>query len=195
MIARKESGEYVSGRLYNQFYTTYIHPPVKRKNGTMPDPIGLGADMDWVGWANAWPTYNYDRWKGVQNGPGGYGIFQLTLGPKTPNGGGSEPFISRGQIWNWQDNVNGAINELQGKVSKAHSLYTALASAMPSFAAFDGDNCFPAEDAFVVALYNGGAALKTQKAPNGQSYRTPWILKNGQWILGSNYVKEVEQCK
>jgi len=188
MIARKESAEYVPDRYYNQFFATYVQAPRAGRA-----PVGLGADMDWVGWANAWPTYNYDRWHGHQNGPGGYGMFQLTLGPKQPNGNtSSEPFITRGEIWNWQDNVNGAVNELAGKVALATTLYNKLAGAFPSFASFAGDGCFSAKEAFIVALYNGGGALKTQIAPNGTRYRTPWLLEAGQWQLESDYVNEVE---
>lgn len=91
------------------------------------------VDMGWAAWAKGWPLYNLDRGSknGVryQNGPGGYGIVQLTLGPKQPVAivpTGVEQFISRRQIWNWQDNALGAVAELQGKLSDAEALRDGL---------------------------------------------------------------------
>lgn len=52
----------------------------------------------------------------LPNGPGGYGLFQVTIGPKLPDGKIiNEGFITRSQIWNWQQNCDRAIKELQGK--------------------------------------------------------------------------------
>jgi hypothetical protein len=45
-------------------------------------------------------------------------MYQLTLGPKHPAAtvpANQEQFITRRQIWNWQDNARGAVAELQGK--------------------------------------------------------------------------------
>jgi hypothetical protein len=115
-------------RYYNEAYTSY-----------QGGPIGdTSTDMGWAAWAKSWPLYNLDRAKyrsgpnkgqRYQNGAGGYGMYQLTWGPKQPDGTqgtGSNAFLPRKMIWNWQNNASGAITELQGKLTAAQSLRNGL---------------------------------------------------------------------
>jgi hypothetical protein len=58
----------------------------------------------------------------TQNGPGGYGIFQLTW---------KSPPVPRNILWNWQANVQGGIHELQGKLGISQSLLNGLQALIP----------------------------------------------------------------
>lgn len=158
-------------RFYNQFFTDY-------KGG----PIGdASVDMGWAAWAKGWPLYNLDRGRNkngdrYQNGPGGYGIYQLTLGPKSPDATippGGEQFIQRKQIWNWQDNVRGAITELQGKLGSAQTLLDGLQSTYSQWPAVPNEGHLSGLDAIVVTYYNGTSGLPSRRV-NGSLRRTPW---------------------
>lgn len=158
-------------RFYNQFYTNY-------KGG----PIGdASVDMGWAAWAKGWPLYNLDRGKKkdgtrYQNGPGGYGMYQLTLGPKLPDAtipAGGEAFITRAQVWNWQENVRGAINELQGKLSAAQSLQNGLHATYSQWPSIPNEGHLSGLDAIVVTYYNGTGGLPSRRV-GGSTKRTPW---------------------
>ena len=160
-------------RFYNQFYTDY-------KQG----PIGdASVDMGLAAWAKGWPLYNLDRDRKkdgtrYQNGPGGYGMYQLTLGPKLPNTTiptGGEQFIKRKEIWNWQDNVRGTITELRGKLSAAQSMHSGLQSAYPEWPAIPNEGYLSGLDAIVVTYYNGTGGLPlTDRAVNGSIRKSCW---------------------
>ena len=182
-------------RFYNHFYTDY-----------QGGPIGdASIDMGWAGWAKAWPIYNLDRGRRqdgtrYQNGPGGYGLYQLTLGPKEPTATippGSEGFIQRKEIWNWQDNVRGAIRELQGKLSNARSLYNGLQSIYSQWSNIPDEGRLSGLDAIVVTYYNGPAGLPSRRV-GGSIKRTPWTPElqgpSHTWTFRQNsqdYVKSV----
>jgi hypothetical protein len=182
-------------RFYNQFYTEY-----------QGGPIGdASLDMGWAAWAKGWPLYNLDRDRRsdhtrYQNGPGGYGMYQLTWGPKHPNdaqGTGPNAFIPRRMIWNWQDNANGAITELQGKVGAAEALRNGLQAAYPEWPALPDEGHLSGLDAIVVTFYNGTASLPSRKI-NGANRKTPWTpemagqTKTWQFHQNSqNYVQSV----
>ncbi len=181
-------------RFYNQFYTDY-------KSSKIGD---AAIDMGWAAYAKAWPLYNLDRDKyesgpkkgqRYQNGPGGYGMYQVTLGPKLPNDAipqGGEGFITRGQIWNWQDNARRAIEELQGKASTAQSLHNGLTSTYPNSGAIPSYKHFSGLEAIVITYYNGmGGGQIRRVAVNG--YRTRprscWAPFAGGWeFLHNRYV-------
>ena len=177
-------------RFYNQFYTDFQGGPIGDDS----------VDMGWAAWAKSWPVYNLDRGSrvGPQNGPGGYGLFQLTLGPKDPRGStAEEDFISRGEIWNWQDNVRGALQELWNKVPKSLKLLNGLQATYPSSGAIPNHLRFSSFDAIVITYYNGmsGADLKRVKV-DGYRKRQPscWEpLSNGWKFLPNvnNYVDSV----
>jgi len=202
-IARHETfgrvRENGAARYYNQFYTEY-----------QGGPIGdASVDMGWAGWAKGWPIYNLDRGryrkgphKGerYQNGPGGYGEFQLTWGPKHPNdsqGTGANAFIPRRMIWNWQENVDGAITELQGKTAPAQALHDGLQAAYPDWPAIPYEGGLSGLEAIVVTLYNGTEDLPS-RVINGRSQKTCWTpeIVNGKrvWLFHQNsqsYVQSV----
>jgi len=139
-IAREETAGLVQGRFYNQFYSGYQGSTL----GTS------GTVMDWVAWAKAWPTYNLDRnWNGKthtysQNGPGGYGIFQLTW---------TNPLVPRKMLWNWQNNVLGAISELDEKVAAAANLYDWLTNKFPSIVNCSGYGNFTVYETIIISMY------------------------------------------
>jgi hypothetical protein len=141
----KENG---TRRFYNQFYTKY-----------QGGPIGDDArDMGWVAWAKSWPLYNLDRGSrtGPQNGPGGYGLFQMTLGPKHPNDPVvGEDFLARTSIWNWQDNTRSAVAELRGKALLAQTLVQGLEATYPSSGRIPNYGHFSGLEATVITFYNG----------------------------------------
>jgi len=202
-MAREESAglaqENGSSRYYNQFYTDY-----------QGGPIGdASVEMHWAAWAKAWPTFNLDRdWNRDpkpphailipktrhQNGAGGYGILQLTLGPKHPQDPVTkEDFIKRRQIWNWQDNVTGAIAEMDGKVQSSVDLYNWLKSNFPSIEQCPGYGHFSVYESILMCKYNGNKGFTWVKSPLGQGGRlSPWKpLANGQWECTGDYVKQV----
>jgi hypothetical protein len=184
-------------RFYNQFYTDY-----------QGGPIGdASVDMGWAAWAKGWPLYNLDRDRRsdgtrYQNGPGGYGMYQLTWGPKHPNdaqGTGANAFIPRRMIWNWQDNANGAIAELQGKVSAATALRDGLVAAYPQWPTIPNEGHLSGLEAIIVTFYNGTAGLpRPDRNVNGGKPRTPWTgeTRNGAKVWqfhqnSQNYVRSV----
>jgi hypothetical protein len=154
-VAKHETFGRVPGRFYNQFYTDY-----QPAGGRIGDTAN---DMGWAAWAKAWPLYNLDRSYSStngyrQNGPGGYGMFQLTLGPKTPGGNqSSEGFITRAQIWNWQANCDRAITELQGKMNNALGLENTLEGAYPTWPQVDAATYgrLGGRDTSILTYYNG----------------------------------------
>ncbi len=162
-IAKHETFGRIPGRFYNQFYTN--HQPASGKIGPEAN------DMGWVAWANGWPLYNLDRSysssRGYrQNGPGGYGIFQLTLGPKSPDGSQApEAFIARRQIWNWQDNCQRAIQELQDKFILAKRLESSLEKAYPAWPKITEATYgrFNGLDAITITYYNGMAGRQIER--------------------------------
>ena len=166
-IAKHETFGRVPGRFYNQFYSD--HQPTGGRIGDAAN------DMGWAAWAKGWPLYNLDRSYSKtngyrQNGPGGYGMFQLTLGPKTPNGNqSSEGFITRAQIWNWQENCKRAITELQGKQVLATNLENALERSYPTWPQVDAATYIRLGglDAIVLTYYNGMYGGELEKVPVG----------------------------
>lgn len=181
-------------RYYNQFYTDY-------KGG----PIGdASIDMGWAAWSKGWPLYNLDRGTNnagrYQNGPGGYGMYQLTLGPKHPIAAvpaNQEQFITRRQIWNWQDNTLGAVTELQGKRTQAVALSDGLAATYPQWPELPNEGGLSGLDAIVVSYYNGKGGLPSRTL-NGKDRKTPWTpIRSGQiktWDFHQNqqnYVQSV----
>jgi uncharacterized membrane protein len=169
-------------RYYNQFYTNY-----------QGGPIGDNArDMGWVAWAKAWPVYNLDRdsKSGPQNGPGGYGLFQLTLGPKHPNDPvEKEAFVSRSQIWNWQDNTRRAVGELQGKLAIAQGLVQGLQATYPKSGQIPNYRHFSGLEATTTTYYNGMAGGEIQKVPiKGfkKDQKTCWLPTTNGWTFLQN---------
>jgi len=197
-VAKHETFGRVPGRFYNQFYTD--HQPTGGRIGDTAN------DMGWAAWAKAWPLYNLDRSYSSangyrQNGPGGYGMFQLTLGPKTPGGDqSSKGFITRAQIWNWQENCNRAVTELQGKLTKAINLETGLEGGNPTWPQVDAATYghLNGREAIVLTYYNGmfGGELERVKTTNGRSLSCwkPIGTTNRTWRFLQNindYVQHV----
>jgi hypothetical protein len=129
-------------------------------------------------------------------------MYQLTLGPKHPAATtptNQEQFITRRQIWNWQDNARGAVTELLGKRTLALALQSGLASTYSQWPALPNEGSLSGLDAIIVSYYNGVDGLPlTEKFINGSKPRTPWkTLQNGQtktWIFhqnSQNYVQSV----
>ena len=172
-VAKHETFGRVPGRFYNQFYTEHQQGPIGDNS----------VDMGLAAWAKSWPLYNLDRGRRAdgtryQNGPGGYGMFQLTLGPKTPGGDqSSEGFITRAQIWNWQENCNRAVTELQGKMTNATNLENALENGYPAWPQVDAATYgrLGGRDAIVLTYYNGmfGGQLKSVSVGR-RSVKTCW---------------------
>lgn len=179
-------------RYYNQFYTSHQGGPIGDK----------AVDMGWAAWAKAWPIYNLDRGSrsGPQNGPGGYGLFQLTLGPKHPNDSTtSEGFIERRQIWNWQDNIRRALEELRGKSVPAQKLFDALQATYPSAGPIPHHLRFSGLESIIITYYNGMFGRQIKSIPIA-GYRKPtkscWYPRANQWIFlpnVNNYVDSVSQ--
>jgi hypothetical protein len=201
-IAKHETFGRVPGRFYNHFYTEHQQGPIGDNS----------VDMGLAAWAKSWPLYNLDRgrkkvngeWVRYQNGPGGYGMFQLTLGPKTPNGDqSSEGFITRAQIWNWQENTNRAIEELAGKLTKAQTLKNGLETGFTDWGPLPNYKRFDPLGAIVATYYNGmykgdGGDLQFVKV-NGRNTLSCWSPeKSGsqrRWQFRQNdnhYVEKVE---
>ena len=85
-IAKEESPDYGGpGTRYNQFYAR-----------SLPSAYNIQKARDWRAWRPFWPVFMDDA-----SGPGGYGIFQNT-----------RPSIPRKEIWDWQKNVTGGIEEI-----------------------------------------------------------------------------------
>jgi hypothetical protein len=200
-IAKHETFGRVPGRFYNQFYTDY-----QGANERIGDDAN---DMGWAAWAKAWPIYNLDRtYKKEtgyrQNGPGGYGLFQVTLGPKLPDEEqSSEGFITRSQIWNWQENCNRAIEELQGKNPAALALQGGLTNTYITWGSLPTEGRLSGVEAITVTYYNGTSGLPS-RVVNGSSRRTPWTPESRQeggqvtkfWMFHENvndYCQHVNQ--
>ncbi len=171
-------------RFYNQFYN-------KHQDGQIGD---ASIDMGSVAWAKGWPLYNLDRntRNGPQNATGGYGLFQLTWGPKLPNGTqgtGSSAFIPRRMIWNWQENANGAITELNVKLGLAQSLVNGLQATYPSSGAIPNYQNFTGTEAATLTYYNGmgGGQIRFIRL-NGfkKQQKTCWTNRSGGWTFLHN---------
>jgi hypothetical protein len=185
-------------RYYNQFYTDYKGGPIGDKS----------KDMGWAGWAKSWPIYNFDRYynkktkKRVQNGPGGYGVYQITGGIKD-----SKIVIDRKIIWNWQENVRTGIDLIKSKadwVEKRHPKLTITypkSGTLPTYPlGYTGNKkSLSSWDAYTVTAYNGlaGGGIKKIKLKGFKSsQRTCWKPdeKNKKWLFGENmnqYVKKI----
>ncbi|MES2477238.1 MAG: hypothetical protein V4640_15745 [Verrucomicrobiota bacterium] len=187
-VAKHETFGRVPGRFYNQFYTD--HQPAGGRIGDAAN------DMGWAAWAKAWPLYNLDRSYSKangyrQNGPGGYGMFQLTLGPKTPGGNQSgEAFITRSQIWNWQKSCDRAITELQGKMVSSINLENSLEANYSSWPQVDAATYgrLNGRESMVLTYYNGmfGGQLERVKVTNGRRLSCWKPVQSG---AGSNIVR------
>lgn len=185
-----------AARYYNQFYSTY-----------KPDKIGDNAnDMGWACWAQGWPVYNLDRSYSAktgyqQNGPGGYGIYQLTLGPKKVNGDQtSQTFLTRDEIWNWQANCRRAIHELQEKKTIfAIPLINKLQAAHPSWPSLlnTKNQNFNALEAATITYYNGmyGGQIRREYVTKRLSCWIPQTKGNKKsWLFlqnSNNYVNKI----
>ena len=100
-------------------------------------------------------------------------------------------------IWNWQDNVNGAIAELQDKVPAATALRNGLQSTYPLWPAIPDEGHLSGLESIVVTSYNGTAGSPARNI-NGMSRRTPWTseipgqIKTWEFHQNSrNYVQSV----
>jgi hypothetical protein len=122
-------------------------------------------------------------------------MYQLTLGPKHPTVTiplGGEDFIKREEIWNWQDNTRGAINELQGKLADSEGLVNGLQVTYPNSGAIPNYRHFSGLEAIVITNYNGMAGGQIRRIPvNGyrKDPRTCWVPRAGGWtFLHNRYV-------
>ena len=106
-VAKQESQGYAGSDhyYYNQFFARY-RPMRKNQSGNLVPYAG----SDWIGFWPGFPTYNKD-----DDGPGGYGIFQIT-----------QDNVNRKVIWNWQDNSTAGVQELNQWRSEAETWYAAL---------------------------------------------------------------------
>lgn len=151
-------------RYYNHFYTTF-----------RSSKIGDNAiDMSWAAWAQGWPLYNLDRSYSTktgykQNGAGGYGMFQLTMGPKTVDGDQTyETFITRDQIWNWQANCQRALEMLRKKKQQfTIPLVNALQAAYPSWPSLQNakHQKLNGIEAATITFYNGMYGPRIKRDP------------------------------
>jgi len=104
------------------------------------------------------PTWN------LEDGPGGYGVFQITGSPTDPDAN-----IPRRHIWNWQDNIRSyfAIIRHPIKSELAKRFYDDIKDDSPQHkAAFNaypppdipvGGHTFPSSEAIWITSYNGWA--------------------------------------
>lgn len=182
-------------RYYNQFYSTF-----------KPEKIGDQAnDMGWACWAHGWPVYNLDRSYSSktgykQNGPGGYGIYQLTLGPKKVDGDQTyQSFVTRDEIWNWQANCRRAIGELREKKSKfAIPLVNALEAAHPTWPSLLNTKYqnFNGLEAATITYYNGMYGAKLEVHAQRRSCWRPdrkANIKSWRFLPNANdYVNKVK---
>jgi hypothetical protein len=105
-------------------------------------------------------------------------MYQPTLGPKRPVAtvpANQEQFITRRQIWNWQDNARGAVTELQGKRTEAQALQSGLESTYSQWPALPNEGSLTGLDAIVVSYYNGTGGLPlSTRSINGKLRPTCW---------------------
>jgi len=180
-------------RYYNQFY-----------NQHQGGPIGdASVDMGWAGWAKAWPLYNLDRGRRkdrtrYQNGPGGYGIYQVT-----GNSQNSKAVIPRRQLWNWQNNVEAGVAIIRTKAQFVDARYTKLqetypsAGAIPTYplAAVNNRRWLTGWDAYVVTGYNGfGGCIRVRINGFGNNRQwTCWDPQQGSWRFVHNVNRYCEK--
>lgn len=172
-------------RYYNQFYT-----------GFQPKPIGdRSTDMGWAGWAKSWPLYNLDRGRRAdgsrfQNGPGGYGIFQVTGDSKS-----ASAIVPRGILWNWQDNVRAGIEIISTKIAFVDSRLPALQNTYTSLGPIpkfpldssNGRKRLSAWDSFVCTAYNGfGGCPQRRISGYAKLQYTCWDPAPGIWTFSHN---------
>jgi alpha-tubulin suppressor-like RCC1 family protein len=139
-IAKEESRDYAGPDhpFYNQFFTHFR--PANAKTQRAPD---------WRAWRPGLPTFNDDP-----SGPGGYGIYQNT-----------RERIPRSEIWNWQENVRGGLEEISGKIGVASRYYARIQKRSAAHkSAFEecppppiavGSHVFSSTDAITIHAYNG----------------------------------------
>lgn len=181
-IAKEESHNYggPDHEFYNQFFADY-----RRQSGN-----GWDTNMDWQCWAKAWPAYNLDRnsRNGPQNGPGGYGIFQVTGSATDENA-----IIPRRQIWNWQDNVRAGIAIIRSKAQFVDPRNTALLATYPGSGALPGypigytgtRRLLSGWDAYVCTAYNGFGG--TRRIPMNDYSKDQWTCWNPK-AAGWNFI-------
>ena len=133
---------------YNHFYTRFRSR--RYQNG-----------QPWRGWWPRFPTFGDDQQDdGMPNGPGGYGLFQIT-----------QDDVPRKDLWNWQDNAYDTITEVNKWRSEAESWYQAALrtwgtppgawipptpSNEPALTSNKGLSAIDAEN---IVLYNGPKGL------------------------------------
>jgi hypothetical protein len=190
-IAKEESHNYggPDHEFYNQFFADY-----RRRSGN-----GWDTNMDWQCWAKAWPAYNLDRESrnGPQNGPGGYGIFQVTGNATNENA-----IIPRRQIWNWQDNVRAGIAIIRAKAQFVDPRHTALLATYPALGALPN---YPVGytgtrrrlsgwDAYVCTAYNGfGGTLRVRMNGYRDRQWTSWDPRGNAWAFIHNSKRYCER--
>lgn len=210
-VAKEESHGYGGpGHVfYNQFFGSYRRPSdINPRTGRLVFSSGWDENMDWQCWANGWPAYNLDRdsFNGPQNGPGGYGLFQVT-GSAT-----DEDFIiPRRQIWNWQDNVEGGLAILEAKAGWVDLRYNPLqqtysdSGAIPSY---PQNSASPRRrlsgwDAYVCTAYNGlgmggDSQIETVRIQGFKAHqRTCWMPLSNGWRFRHNqnrYCERIFTC-
>jgi len=178
-------------RHYNQFYSEF-----RGQNQVIGDASHNvpHADMGWTGWAKGWPVYNLDRRREngvrIQNGPGGYGVFQVT-----GNAQNSQAVIPRSQLWNWQDNVGGAMTIIEHKINWVDARYGALqqtypaSGAIPTYplVAVNGRRRLSGWDAYVCTAYNGFRACPYIRiAGFTKRQATSWRPLANSWRFAPN---------
>ena len=188
----REDGEI---RYYNQFYTDY-------KGG----PVGDNSeDMGWAAWAKNWPLYNFDRYYNssigsrVQNGPGGYGIYQVT-----GNASNSKAIIPRKLLWNWQDNVGAGLDIIKSKAAWVDGRHPKLTLTYPSAGAlpiypegYTGPKTpFSSWDAYTITAYNGlfgGGVRKIKLSGYRLRQGSCWLPAGSAWQFKHNSNKYVQK--
>jgi len=197
-IAKEESHNYggPSHEFYNQYFSDY------RK----PSGNGWDTNMDWQCWAKGWPAYNLDRdsRNGPQNGPGGYGLFQVTGNATNENA-----VIPRRQICNWHDNVLAGIAIIHAKAQWVDARYGPLqqtyqssSGAIPSYPqGYTGNKKrLSGWDAYTCTAYNGLDLRKTSQLiivrMNGfkGAQRTCWEPLSSGWKFRHNSTRYCEKA-
>lgn len=172
-------------RYYNQFYN-------RHRGGSIGD---ASVDMGWAGWAKAWPLYNLDRGRRAnptryQNGPGGYGIYQVTGNEQS-----SIAVIPRRQLWNWQNNVQAGLAIIVQKTQVVDARYVPLQQTYPTLeaiptyllAAVNGRRHLSGWDAYVCTAYNGFGGCPTRRIRGfARAQYTCWDSNSGAWQFAHN---------
>jgi hypothetical protein len=92
-------------------------------------------------------------------------------------------------IWNWQENANGAITELNVKLGLAQSLVNGLQATYPSSGAIPNYQNFTGTEAATLTYYNGmgGGQIRFIRL-NGfkKQQKTCWTNRSGGWTFLHN---------